>query len=365
MQEQLQAIVMAAGRASRFKTNRSKLVEKICGQEMILYVTKTLEKLKMPVSVIVGYKKAELQNVITRQHGTKINFIEQKEQKGTAHALMCSQSSWQQAHILIMNGDMPLISTNLLTDLWQQHLAQDAAVSFVVATSDDPAFKSYGKVVSPDGQVKIIEAKDYQALIAQDPQSHSDSSLINAGIYIFRTSFLELALAQLQTSSVTGEFYITDLIGIASAQQLTVSMLQAPVDQIRGINTLQELWLVEQIKQTEIIHHWQQNGVRFAAPQNCYIDLNVVIGAGTVIGQGVQITGNSDVQDNCYIESFNLIDNSQIGENSIIQAFCILQNSYLRPNSLIAPYTQVKQNHETKQLLNNTLVSKSKTRKNI
>ena len=160
MTDKVQAIIMAAGRSSRFKTNRSKLVEKICGQEMVLFSTKILEELQIPTVVIVGYKKEELQKVITKQHGTRINFVEQLEQKGTAHALMCSKDFWHAEHILIMNADMPLVPKKLLMDLWEKHLAKQAVCSFVTTHTFDPAFASYGKVIETGQEIKIIEAKD-------------------------------------------------------------------------------------------------------------------------------------------------------------------------------------------------------------
>ena len=367
VKDQLQSVVMAAGRSSRFKTSRSKLCEKICGQEMILYVTKTLEKLKINTTVIVGYKKDELQNIITKQHGTKVNFIEQKEQKGTAHALMCSQEAWNKDHILIINADMPLISTNLITNLWEQHLKLNSAVSFVVAHNLDPSLDSYGKVIHENQEIKIVEAKDYQELIKQDPSKKTDSCLINAGIYIFKKDFVQQAISKLQTSHVTGEFYITDLIQIASETGAGVQTVEAPIDQIRGINTLRELWIAEQIKQAEIINHWMNNGVRFQAAQNCYIELNVVVGAGTFIGQSAQITGTSDIGDNCYIEPFAIIDNSNIGKNSIVRSFSCIKNSKLDENSLIESFTNLNQDLilNTKNQINNFVNNKNKTSKNV
>lgn len=366
MKDQLQSIVMAAGRSSRFKTNRSKLCEKICGQEMILYVTKTLEKLKINTTVIVGYKKEELQAIITRQHGPKINFIEQKEQKGTAHALLCSQSAWDKEHILIMNADMPLISTSLLSSLWQQHLSAQTAVSFVVAHNLDPSLDSYGKVITENEEIKIIEAKDYQELIKQDPSKKTDTCCINAGIYIFKKSFLEQAISQLQTSSVTGEFYITDLIAIASAAGSGVQMVEAPIDQIRGINTLRELWIAEQIKQAEIIQHWMNQGVRFQSAQNCYIELNAVLGAGTFIGQSSQVTGHSDIGEDCYIEPFTIIDNSNIGKNSLIKSFSQIKNQKLSENSLVESFTNLSQDlNLNNNQINNFASPKNKTSKNV
>jgi bifunctional UDP-N-acetylglucosamine pyrophosphorylase/glucosamine-1-phosphate N-acetyltransferase len=344
MENRLQAIIMAAGRSSRFKTNRSKLTEAICGQEMILYPTKMLEKLNISTSVIVGYRKAEVEQIITKQHKNRIKFVEQAEQKGTAHALMCSEPVWDKEHILILNADVPLISSDLITKLWTQHLSTGASVSFVAAHNIDPALDSYGRVVIEDNLIKIIEAKDYKAQAKTTSASTNEPCCINAGIYIFSKKFLTKAISEIQTSSVTGEFYITDLISIASQKGLTVEIVDAPIDQVRGINTLRELWIAEQIKQAEIINHWMSNGVRFQMAQTNHVELNVTIGAGTYIGQGVQLTGNTDIDQDCKIEPFTLIDNSTIGPKVTIKPFSIIKDSVIHSGSSVGPFVNFSAN---------------------
>lgn len=253
MQDQLQAVIMAAGRSSRFKTSSSKLLEKICDQEMILYPSKALASLKIETCVVVGYLKELIEAVLTKEHGDQISFMTQLEPKGTAHALICSAPTWYKEHILVMNGDMPLVTPELIHDLWQQHQQHHASVSFVATNGSSPDFASYGKVFAQDNLIKIIEAKDYQNLIAQDASiMMSDSNLVNAGIYIFKTAFLKTAIEKLQASKTSGEFYITDLIEIASVAKAGVQILQAPNELVRGVNTNSELVICEQIKQAQL-----------------------------------------------------------------------------------------------------------------
>ena len=311
---------------------------------MILYPTKMLEKLNINTSVIVGYRKAEIEQIITRQHKNKINFIEQAEQKGTAHALMCSQAAWNKDHILIMNADVPLVSAELIDKLWSQHLDNSASASFIAAHNLDPALDSYGRVIIENNLVKIIEAKDYKAQTKATGKSQNEPCCINAGIYIFSKNFLNKTISEIQTSSVTGEFYITDLISIATQKGLTVEIVDAPIDQVRGINTLRELWIAEQIKQAEIINHWMTNGVRFQLAQTNCIDLNVAIGAGTVIGQGVHLLGHTDVAQNCKIEPFAIIENSTIDEHTTIKPFTIIKDSTVQKGSSVGPFANLNSN---------------------
>ncbi len=172
----VQAVILAAGKSTRFNTGRTKLLEKICGQEMILYTTRLLEQLNIPITVVVGYQKDAIQEVITRHHHNSINFAVQEEQCGTGHALMCSQPIWERDNILIMNGDVPLVTTDIIETLYEKHLHSHADISFVSAHNADPVTGGYGRVVKTENSIKIVEARDFDG----DANEHC---CINAGIY--------------------------------------------------------------------------------------------------------------------------------------------------------------------------------------
>ena len=174
----VQAIVLAAGKSTRFNTGRTKLLEKICGQEMILYTTRVLEQLSVPITVVVGYQKDAIQQTISQRHHNtnSIKFVVQEEQCGTGHALMCTKLVWERDHILILNGDVPLVTTDIIHGLFETHTTKNADISFVIAHNADPACGSYGRVVKNDGSIKIVEARDFDG----DANEHC---CINAGIY--------------------------------------------------------------------------------------------------------------------------------------------------------------------------------------
>ena len=157
----VQAIILAAGKSTRFNTGRTKLLEKICGQEMILYTTRLLEQLNIPITVVVGYQKDAIQEVITRHHHNSINFVVQEEQCGTGHALMCTQPIWERENILIMNGDVPLVTTDIIENLYEKHIHSHADISFVIAHNADPVIGGYGRVVKSENSIKIVEARDF------------------------------------------------------------------------------------------------------------------------------------------------------------------------------------------------------------
>jgi len=334
MNRNLQAIILAAGKSTRFNTKQSKLTEKICGQEMILYPTKLLASLGIATTVVVGYQREIVESLIRKNHGERVKFVHQKEQIGTGHALLCTQELWDKKHILILNGDVPLINSDLINSLYQKHIKENAQVTFVTAHNIDPSLSAYGRVVQEGNKIKIIEAKD-------DKEERKEHCCINAGIYLINKDFLQTAIHELEKSKVTGELYITDLIHNASDKGLKVETVSTSFDIIRGINTLQELWAVEQIKRSELIKYWMDKGIRFYAAQNNHIDLNVTIGAGTSIGASVQLYGSTKIGNNCVIEAFSILENAVIEDHANIKSHSVVKDAIIKNKSIIGPFAHV------------------------
>lgn len=336
--EKIQAIILAAGKSTRFKTGKTKLIEKICGQEMLLYQTKLLARMTIPTTLVVGYQKEIIQETVRNAHNDTITFVVQEEQKGTGHALLCTEKTWDKEHILIMNGDMPLISEATITELYEKHKESNADISFVTSHFVDPNH-AYGRVIKHGDTIEIIEAKNFTL----DPHEHC---CINAGIYLAKRSFLEESCALIKENDACKEFYITDLIKIASNNKKTVVTTAAPFDSVRGINTMQELWAAEHIKRSEIIKDLMEQGVRFAAAQNMHVDFDVTIGAGSYIGCGVHLTKGTTIGTNTVVQEFSSLSNTTIGNNVTILPFSIINDSSIGDNVQIGPFAHIR-NHAT------------------
>ncbi len=342
----VQAIILAAGKSSRLKTGKTKLVEKICGREMILYPTKLLHSLNIPTTLVVGFQKELIEETIKKQIPSGITFVEQKEQLGTGHALACSQSLWNAQHILVMNGDMPLVTQNIIEQLYAEHMAKDAVFSFVTAHNCEPTSAGYGRVVETDTSISIIEAKEFNGDLAEN-------CCINAGMYLIKRSFLEEHLEKLEKSSVTGEWYITDLVKLASDNKLHVETVSVSFDRIRGVNTFKELWAVEQVQKAEIIKFWMDQGVRFTIAQNVHIDQDVTIEAGSYIDSGVQLLGATKIGKNCNVGPFSLISDTTIGDESVIFSHTIVKDSILGTSVTVGPFAHV---HEKSRLEDHAVI---------
>ena len=341
----IQAIVLAAGKSSRFKTGRTKLMEKICGREMILYPTEVLAHLNIPTLMVVGFQRSSIEEIVREDFSEGVTFIHQEEQKGTGHAIQCTQEAWTADNVLVMNGDMPLVTPDIIEKIIKKHQTTQASITFATAHHCDPE-ALYGRVIQADNDIRIVEAKDFDGDL-------SENCCVNAGIYLIKREFLETYLSQLEQSSVSKEWYITDLIQMASKNKLTVTTVSVPFDRIRGVNDFKELWAAEQIKKSEIIKYWMKYGVRFAIAHNVQIDWGVTIEPGSFIGSGVQLLGNTRIGKDCVISAFSFIKNAHIGNRTIIKPHSVIEKSIIGTDCSVGPFSSV---HGNTVLKNNATV---------
>jgi len=343
--QKIQAVILAAGASSRFKTGRTKLLEKICGRPMILYPTSILADLHIPTLMVVGFQRDTVEEAVREEFGQSVTFIHQEVQRGTGHAIQCTRDAWSAQHVLVMNGDMPLVTTDIIEKIIKKHLEADAAITFATAHHCDPE-SLYGRVIQADDSIKIIEAKDFEGDLGEQ-------CCVNAGIYLIKRSFLDTYLTTLQKSAVTQEWYITDLIKIASDNKLGVVTVSVPFDRIRGVNDFKELWAAEQIKKSEIIQHWMAHGVQFAVAHNVQIDWNVSIEPGCSIGSGVQLLGKTKIGKDSVIEAFCHLRNATIGSRTVVYPNSVIDRSEVGSDCFVGPFGFI---HGNSTLKNNATV---------
>lgn len=334
----VQAVVLAAGQGSRLKTGITKMITPICGQPMVLYPIKILESLHMPITAIIGYQKELVKNAIEQANIPQLTFAEQTEQLGTGHALLASKNTWHADTILVLNGDMPLITAQTITTLLAYHAQHNAVITVATSYNIDPT-NTYGRIVQEHGVIKIIEKKHFTYAIEDYPY-------VNLGVYAIDRSFLEQYVNHIQQNKSTSEFYLTDLVEIACRNNLTVATISLPFDQFYGVNTFQELATAEEIKRTEFIHHWMAHGVRFIAPKTVHLDYNVTIGRGTIIYPGVQLLQETHIGEFCTVMPHVVIHHSHIQQGTTIGAQSVLCDAFIAQNSLIPPLSYIISNNK-------------------
>ena len=346
-QTNMQAVILAAGKSSRFNTENTKLSFLLCGQEMIAYPAKLLAAMHVPQTYVVGFQKETIQKILHLYQIPNVSFVEQEKQLGTGHALSCSQGSWHAEDILVLNGDVPLLTHEIIEELMTMHAKEQAIISFVTTHSSDLSAQGLGRVIKKENSSTICS---YEIIEARNSQGEDFTQLpLNAGIYIFKRTFLEEALAQIKPNEKTKEIYITDLVKYASDKHLKIATTVALFDYVRGVNTLKELWAAEHIKRSEILSHWMDHGVRFAAALNVCVDLDVEIGAGTFIGTGAVLTQGTRIGKNCIINAFSYLSQTIVHDNVDIKPHSAICNSIIHKGAQVGPFahlndSEVKEN---------------------
>lgn len=341
----IQAIVLAAGSSSRFCTSSSKLSFTICGQELIIYPLRALEKLSIPTTIVIGHQKEKIKEIITKNISIA-QFVVQEKQLGTGHAVICSKDHWNANNILILNGDAPLVDEQLINELIDRHINQEATITFVSAYNAVKTNGAYGRIVIKNDKMQIVEAKEFGDLKIED------YPYINAGIYLVNQEFLTHAidkLAESHNSKNSGkidnkkrEFYITDLIEIASQSNKKIVVVETDFNKVRGINTLQELYLAETVKKTEIISHWMAKGVRFIDPSSVQIDISVTLEPDTIIEAGVYLKGKTSIGRHCKIEPYAIIKDSIIHDFAQILSHSVIENSVVHAGAQVGPFARLR-----------------------
>lgn len=338
MPENLQAILLAGGKSIRFNTEKTKLIEKICGKEMFLYPLEVLQRMNIPTTIVVGFQKEKILQVLADHNIKNVTIATQDEQLGTGHAVAVSQPLWNKKLILIINGDIPLMTCDVIQKLYNKHVKSDADISFATAHSLDEANDSYCRIVINDNKIRVVERRDEN--LDMDAQC-----CVSAGIYIMKKEFLEKNINKLSKSAFTGEFYLPELIQIASNENCKIVTTPISFDLARGVNTLAELWVVEHIKRSQLISYWMNHGVRFAISLNVMIDCDVILEPGVYIGSGVHLLGKTIVKQNANIGAFSFIKNSTIEENVKIKSHCVIISSTVLHDTTVHPFTLLQHQH--------------------
>ena len=327
------AVILAAGKSSRFKWKRSKILTHICGQPMIMFPLKIMQELNLPITLVLGYQRENVEKELTKRGVSNLSYSYQDEQLGTGHAFACSRDTWDSDNILVLNGDVPLLTARRIKELLNRHKEEKADVSFFTTYMIKP--DGYGRIIEKDGTVSIIEEKDCTSEMLEITK-------VNAGVYVMSRKFLEENIDKLAKHASSGEYYLPDLVNFAAEQGFRVQMISVPFDEVRGVNTLQELWAVEQVTRSMLIKDWMLRGVRFELAQNIHIDIDVEIGEGSFIGTGAHLLQNTKIGKNCFISAFTIIENTTVGDNTRIHSHSVLQDSIVGSDAHVGPFARLR-----------------------
>ena len=328
------AVVLAAGKGTRMKSEKPKVVHEVLYKPMINLVVDELKALGVDETIVVVGHGAEQVEAIVEG----VTFVHQKEQLGTGHAVLQAKDILgdKEGLTLVLNGDAPLIRKETLQGFIDYHQEHQNQATIMSADSDTSTL--YGRVIKEDGQVKgIVEFKDLL-------DCQRDITEMNTGEYCFDNQALFNALSKVTNQNAQNEYYVTDVIGIMDGQGLRVDAYKIDdFNEVGGINDRLALAEATQILRDRINREHLLNGVNIVDPSNTYIGRNVVIGVDTTIEPGCIIKGKTVIGNNCHIGPYCEFTNMEIKDNVEIK-FSVLSDSIIENGADIGPYARLRTN---------------------
>lgn len=331
--ERVRAVVLAAGKGKRMHSDLPKVLHRLCGRPLITYVLDTLaEAVPGRPLVVVGHGA----EAVREAAGDRAEFVEQREQLGTGHAVMQAVPRLAAGDdlVLVLYGDTPLMRAGTIKALLELHSRSRPAATILAAVLDDPT--GYGRVIrAPDGSVhRIVEEAD---------ASPDEARLreINAGTYVFERRALFSALEGLSPANAQGEYYLTDTIGWLLQSGQRVSALLAPAEEALGINSRRELAASEAVMRRRLLDRLMDAGVTIIDPAATYVHAGVRVGADTIIHPQSYLEGETNIGRACVIGPQARLHDAVLGDRVTVEASTIV-GSEIGEGSRVGPYSRLR-----------------------
>ena len=352
------ALILAAGKGTRMKTDIPKCGYPILNKAMILYQIESLERANVDqIIVVIGYKAKYFQDLL----GSRVIFVTQEEMLGTAHATLQAKNllALNKGKTIIMPGDMPLIHAPLIDKLFSGHEEMGNDLTVVSMIQENP--KGYGRIIYDEyGNINnIIEDRD-----CNDVQKKINE--VNSGTYIVDNENFYKNLDKIEMNSRSGEYYLTDIVKIMQ-QNYKVSVFKARNNfEFMGVNTLHQVSMAEKYLRRVINRSMMESGVSMVNPDT------ITIGHDVIIEEGVKIFPNTTISGNTHIKRNSIIGPNTELKDAIIEEECVVKHSlvfdsYICKNSKIGPFSHIRDKTfigERNRIGNFVEIKNSKTKEN-
>jgi bifunctional UDP-N-acetylglucosamine pyrophosphorylase/glucosamine-1-phosphate N-acetyltransferase len=318
------------------KSARPKVLHRLAGLSLIEHVLGAAAELRpRSTLVVIGHEAARVREALAQRPG--LSFVVQEPQLGTAHALLTTEILLKDATgtLVLLSGDVPLLSSQTLQTLVHQHVSTHAAATVVTAVVDDPS--GYGRIVRVGEEIaRIVEEKDATSGERQIRE-------INSGIYAFDLEGLFEAVRRIASENVQREYYLPDLVAIFRSQGRHVDTVTvANAAEIQGINSRAELAALTKKAREQKAAELMAAGVTIDDPATAYIDQSVTVGADTIIHPNVSLEGQTTVGRNVEIHSGVRVVNSTIGDGVVILNHCLVNNSQVGAGASLGPFAHLR-----------------------
>jgi len=327
-------IIMAAGKGKRMKSNLPKVLHNLAGKPILNYVLDTVDQLEAKRKLlIIGYKSDKIRELI----GDKIEYVEQKEQLGTAHAVLQTKKllSDFKGDVLILSGDVPFLTVKTLKKLLKHHQTNNFYCTLASTILKNP--KGYGRIIrDKKGEIKgIIEEVDLSA-------DRKKITEINSGIYCFSKDRLFWALEKITPDNKQGEYYLTDTVEILLKEGLTIgNIIVKDYSEILGINSRLDLADASRKVYQKTLQDLMLQGVTIIDPNSTFIEQGVKIGQDTIIYPFTIIEKDTKIESSCLVGPYSHLVDANIGKGVRIWA-SIIESSTVKEGANIGPYAHLR-----------------------
>lgn len=331
----LSVVILAAGKGKRMRSLKPKVLHEVLGKPVIQYVIEAVKGLKpKKVVVVIGRGADEVKKQINNK---SVFFVKQRKLLGTGNAVAETKTVLKdsgKSTVLVLNGDSPLITSRTLKDFLKKHRGKKNHLSFLSFIDNS---SGYGRVLrnSKKSVIGIVEDKHATA------SEKKNIKELNSGIYAIEPEVMNY-LNKLKKHASSGEYYITDIVGIASERGKKIDAYVCPSEEVRGINTRAELCQALEILNRKTISGFMQRGVTFIDPSASTVHPSVSIGMDTIIYPNTYLEGNTSIGRDCVIYPGSRICNSIIGNGVSVKDSTLIENSIVRSGSTIGPFAHLR-----------------------
>lgn len=327
----LHTIILAAGKGTRMKSRRPKVLQTLAGKALVRHVLDTCQSIQSDGTVLIYGFGGDMVKADLAEYA--VTFVEQAEQLGTGHAVkMALPHLPNDGKSLILYGDVPLTQADTLTKLVE---ANTDGISMLTLNVANPF--GLGRIIRQDGKVvAIVEQKD-----ATDAQKAITE--INSGIYCVDNALLHKYLPILSNDNAQGEYYLTDIVKLAVADGVTITTIAPKYEfEIEGVNDRIQLAALERTYQAHQIQALQIAGVQFADPSRVDIRGTLTAGNDVFIDVNTVFIGDVSLGDGVRIDAGNVISNTSIGAGTHIKPNCVIDDSIIGADVAIGPFAHLR-----------------------
>jgi len=334
----LAIIILAAGKGTRLKSRRAKVLHEIGGKPLLAHVIAAASKVAAPADVfaVIGHQAEQVRQAVA---DTGIQFVEQTEQRGTGHAIQCAKDAIAgYDNVLVLSGDAPLVRPETIEKLVQFHQAQRAAMTLTSAEPDEPT--GYGRILRRSPDTPEVTAIVEQKMLTLEQRAIRE---VNMGMYAFRTATLLEHLGKLAPDNPHAELYLTDMASVLRAAGESVVAFKAEdAAELLGANTIAEMMALDAVLRADKARRLMDAGVTIFRPETCVIDGDVEVGADTVIEPFVQLLGRTRIGSDCRIRSYSVIENCTLGNEVVIRQSCVIADSSIADGADLGPFARLR-----------------------